>query len=48
MSDYRTKQEEYNSESEESGDDGEQAHGVSDDDDEGRSLRTRENLAFYS
>ncbi|TMW85380.1 hypothetical protein EJD97_023252 [Solanum chilense] len=31
----RTKQEEYNSESEESGDDVEQAHGASDDDDEG-------------
>ncbi|WMV36901.1 hypothetical protein MTR67_030286 [Solanum verrucosum] len=44
----RTKQEEYNTDSEESGDDVEQAHGASDDDDEGRTLRTRENLAFYS
>lgn len=31
----RTKKEEYNTDSEESGDDVEQAHGASDDDDEG-------------
>lgn len=46
--DYRTKQEEYNTDSEKSGDDVEQAHGASDDDNEGRILRTSENLAFYS
>lgn len=48
MCDYRTKQEEYNTDSEKSGDDVEQAHGASDDDNEGRILRTSENLAFYS
>lgn len=43
---YRTKQVEYNTDSEESGDDDEQAHGASDDDNEGKAWRTSENLSI--